>query len=264
MRKNNVLETWKAGGAVVNGWLAIPSGFSAEVMAGCGWDSVTIDLQHGMVDYTAAVPMLQGISLSDATPMARVPWLEPGIIQKLLDAGSYGIICPMINTRAECELLVACCNYAPKGSRSFGPIRAVMYAGADYGEHANDTVLAIAMIETQQAIDNLDDILSTPGLDGIYVGPSDLSLSLGHAPQLDTEVPEVVAAIDTILAGAKKHGVPAGLHCGSPDYAARMFEKGFQLATIANDSRLMAQGAMAAVAALKGRMADSNISGSPY
>ena len=170
----------------------------------------------------------------------------------------------MINSRAECELLVSCCNYAPKGSRSFGPIRAVMYAGADYGEHANDTVLAIAMIETQQAIDNLDDILSTPGLDGIYVGPSDLSLSLGYAPQLDTEVPEVVAAIDTILAGAKKHGVPAGLHCGSPEYAARMFEKGFQLATIANDSRLMAQGAMAAVAALKGKMVDSNISGSPY
>ena len=93
MRKNNVLETWKAGGAVVNGWLAIPNGYSAEVMASCGWDSVTIDLQHGMVDYTAAVPMLQAISLSDATPMARVPWLEPGIIQKLLDAGSYGIVC---------------------------------------------------------------------------------------------------------------------------------------------------------------------------
>lgn len=264
MRKNNVLEIWKSGGAVVNGWLAIPNSYSAEVMAGCGWDSVTIDMQHGLVDYDDAVRMLQAISLSDATPMARVPWLEPGIIQKLLDAGSYGIICPMINSREECERLVSCCNYAPKGSRSFGPIRAVAYAGADYAEHANDTVLAIAMIETRTAIDNLDDILSTPGLDGIYVGPSDLSLSLGHKPQLDTEVPEVVAAIDTILAGAKRHGVPAGLHCGSTGYAARMFGKGFQLATIANDSRLMAVAAGAAVSELKGRMAGTQGEGSPY
>lgn len=264
MRKNNVLEIWKSGGAVVNGWLAIPNSYSAEVMAGCGWDSVTIDMQHGLVDYDDAVRMLQAISLSDATPMARVPWLEPGIIQKLLDAGSYGIICPMINSREECERLVSCCNYAPKGSRSFGPIRAVAYAGADYADHANDTVLAIAMIETRTAIDNLDDILSTPGLDGIYVGPSDLSLSLGHKPQLDTEVPEVVAAIDTILAGAKRHGVPAGLHCGSTAYAARMFGKGFQLATIANDSRLMAVAAGAAVSELKGRMAGTQGEGSPY
>ena len=185
MRENKLKTLWKNGGVAVNGWLGIPSSASAESMARCGWDSLVVDMQHGLVDYTDAVPMLQAISQTDATPMVRVPWNMPDIIMKSLDAGAYGIVCPMINTPAECEEFIQNCRYAPRGRRSFGPIRAVMYGGADYWKYANETILTIAMIETQQALDNLDAILKTDGLDAIYVGPSDLGLSLGFQPRPD-------------------------------------------------------------------------------
>ena len=165
MRNNNIKEAWSKGQATVNGWLSIPSSVSAEFMAHQGWDSLTIDLQHGLVDYQTALTMLQAVSSKEATPLARVPWLEAGIIMKLLDAGAYGIICPMINTPEDAQRFVSYCRYAPVGQRSFGPARAVMYAGADYAQHANETVLTLAMIETRQALDNVAAIAATPGLD---------------------------------------------------------------------------------------------------
>src|SRR5207344_2744970 len=158
MRENNVRSIWKRGGAVINGWLGIPSSVAAENMAQAAWNCLTVDLQHGLVDYQTAVTMLQAITTTSTVPFARVPWLEPGIIMKLLDAGAYGIVCPMINSRTECEALVGACRYAPKGYRSFGPVRATWYAGADYFKHANDTVVAMAMIETKQAVEKLDEI----------------------------------------------------------------------------------------------------------
>src|SRR5439155_4017809 len=138
--------------------------FSAETMAHQGWDSLTIDLQHGVVDYQAAVNMLTAISTTNTVPVVRVPWLEPGILMKTLDAGAYGIICPMVNTRADAERLVAYTHYAPRGTRSFGPIRALLYGGADYPKPANGTILVFRTIETKQALDNLDDILSATDL----------------------------------------------------------------------------------------------------
>ena len=123
--------------------------------------------------------MLQAISTTDTVPVVRVPWLEPGILMKALDAGAYGVICPMVNTREDAQKLVAWTHYAPRGTRSFGPVRATLYGGADYPQHANDTIVTFAMIETAQALDNLDDILSVEGLDAVYIGPSDLSLALG-------------------------------------------------------------------------------------
>ena len=203
MRENNVRSIWKRGGAVINGWLGIPSSIAAENMAQAGWDGLTVDLQHGHVDYQAAVTMLQAISTTGTTPLARVPWMEPGIIMKLLDAGAYGIVCPMINTRAECEAFVGACRYAPRGYRSFGPVRATWYGGADYFKHANDTVITMAMIETKQAMDNLDEILSVPELDSLYIGPNDLAISLGYAPSGVPTDPVVIDAIKTIAAGAK-------------------------------------------------------------
>lgn len=251
MRENRVRAIWEGGGAVVNAWLGIPSSFSAEVMASCGWDSVTIDLQHGLNDFSSALPMLQAISTTDATPLCRVPALEPGIIQKLLDAGSYGIICPMVNTREQCARLVAYCRYAPEGERSFGPLRAVMYGGPDYPEHANRTVLAIAMVETAEGLANVEEIAATPGLDGIYVGPSDLALSLGAAPRLDPGEGPVAEAMRRVLAAGRERGVPVGLHCGSPEYALRMIGEGFRFVSILNDSRMLAAAATAAVEAVR-------------
>jgi 4-hydroxy-2-oxoheptanedioate aldolase len=252
MRENKVRTTWKSGGAVVNGWLAIPSPVSAEAMAHCGWDSITIDVQHGLIDYSDALPMLQALTTRDVTPMARVPWLDAGYIMKMLDAGCYGIICPMINNRDEAERLVGACKYPPIGYRSFAGARNTLFGGPDFTpDKANATVLAIAMIETKEALGKLDEIMSTPELDGIYVGPSDLGLALGREARLDQTDPVVVEQIDRILATARKHGVHAGIHCGTPAYAAQMIDKGFQLVTVASEMGIMQSAATAAVKAVR-------------
>ena len=251
MRPNRLREIWQAGGAVVNGWLAIPNSFSAETMAHQGWDSLTIDMQHGVVDYQAMVTMLQAISTTNTVPVVRVPWLEPGILMKSLDAGAYAVICPMINTREDAEKLVAYTHYAPQGTRSFGPVRALLYGGADYPQHANKTIVSFAMIETKQALDNLDDILSTPGLDAIYIGPSDLSIALGCKPTFDDLDPPAAQAVDHILARAKAHGVVAGIHNGTPEAARKRVAKGFQFVTIGSDARLMAAGSQEILAKMK-------------
>ena len=264
MRENRIRTIWKAGGAVVNGWLAIPNAFSAETMAHQGWDSLTIDLQHGVVDYQAAVNMLTAISTTNTVPVVRVPWLEPGILMKTLDAGAYAVICPMVNTRADAELLVAATHYQPRGTRSFGPIRAMLYGGADYPKHANDTIVVFAMIETKQALDNLDDILSVKGLDAVYIGPSDLSLALGCTPVFDDVDPPVVEAIDHILASAKAHGLVAGIHNGTPEAALKRIQKGFQFVTISSDARLMAAGAQQVIAKMAARTAKPSPGGGTY
>ncbi|MGV8824215.1 HpcH/HpaI aldolase family protein [Methylibium petroleiphilum] len=253
MRPNRLREIWKSGGAALNGWLAIPNSFSAETMAHQGWDALTIDLQHGVVDYQAMVPMLQALSTTATVPVVRVPWLEPGILMKTLDAGAYGVICPMVNTREDAQKLVAYTHYAPRGTRSFGPVRALLYGGADYAQHANDTIVTFAMIETAQALDNLDDILSVEGLDAIYIGPSDLSLALGCTPTFDDVDPPVAQAIDHILARAKAHGVVAAIHNGSPEAALARIAKGFQFVTVSSDARLMAAGAQQVVAKMRDR-----------
>jgi 4-hydroxy-2-oxoheptanedioate aldolase len=239
MRPNRVRQVWEAGGAVVNGWCGIPSGFAAELMANMGWDSLVVDTQHGVVDYQMMVAMLTGISTTNVTPMVRVPWNDPAPIMKALDAGAYGIICPMVNSRAECERFIGACRYAPQGYRSSGPIRATLYGGPDYAAKANETILAMAMIETREALGRLDEILSTPGLDGVYVGPSDLSLTMGLPPGLDRNEDVMVSALRTIVQACKRHGIKAGVHTGSTAYAKRMIAEGFDFVTLLGDARLL-------------------------
>ena len=183
----------------------MPSSFSAEVMANQGWDSLTIDMQHGLIDYSDAVNMLQAISTTETMPMARVNWNEPGQIMKILDAGCYGVICPMVSNRKEAENFIQACQYPPKGYRSFGPIRASIYGGGDYAKNADQEILKLAMIETKEALEKLDEILDTPNLDGIYIGPADLSLSVGEEPGFDKpENSKAYKEILRILEAAKK------------------------------------------------------------
>jgi len=252
MRPNAIRKTLASGGRIVNGWCSIPSSYSAELMAHAGWDSVTVDLQHGPIDFQVAVTMLQAISTTAATPMVRVPWNEPGIIMKLLDAGAYGIICPMINTAEEAEAFVSYGRYAPRGQRSMGPNRAVQYGGADYAQHANSEILLFAMIETTKALDNLDAILSVPGLDGTYIGPTDLSLSMGKPPTLDPTDKDVLAAMATICKKTKDKGLIAGAHTDGPKTAAKRFNEGFQLCTLLNDARMLLAAAQSFVKEVRG------------
>ena len=251
MRENTLKSIWARGEAVINGWLAIPSAFSAEVMAHQGFDSLTVDMQHGVVDYQTAVTMLQAISTTPTIPLGRVPWLDPGSIMKILDAGVYGVICPMINTREQAETLVRACRYPPVGYRSYGPVRASIYFGPDYGDRANQDILVIPMIETQEAMKNLDDILSVPGVDAVYVGPADMSLALGCRPRLDQTDPPVVEAQQKVVAACKRHGVVAGIHNNTTAYALKMIADGFQFVTIASDSRFLAAKASEETAALR-------------
>ena len=238
MRVNRVKELWNKNQVAIGGWLTIPSGISAEIMAHQKWHVLTIDMQHALVSVTDMVPMITAISSTDVMPFVRVPWLEPGIIMKALDAGSYGVICPMINSREDAERFVSYCRYAPKGTRSFGPGRAVLYAGNDYTMNANETILTLAMIETKIALDNLKEILSVEGLDAVFVGPSDLGLSLGYAPG-DHEEPVLIEAIEKILTTAKSNGKRAGIYTLSTDYARRMINLGFDYVVISSDARML-------------------------
>jgi 4-hydroxy-2-oxoheptanedioate aldolase len=250
---NKVREIWKGGGTVVNGWLAIPSAFSAEMFSQAGWDSVTVDLQHGVQDYLSCVACFQGMQPHDVTPMVRVPWNEFGIIGKVLDAGAYGVLCPMINTAEEARRLISACRYPPQGQRSNGPIRAGAYGGfGTYQKTANAEILVMPMIETRQALDNLDAILDVEGIDAIYIGPSDLGFSLGLEPRLDREEPEVLKIYERLLEAVGKRGLVAGIHNGTPAYAKRMIGMGFRLVTLSNDVGIMVAAARSAVAQVKG------------
>jgi 4-hydroxy-2-oxoheptanedioate aldolase len=251
MRENRLRTMWQANEAAINGWLAIPNSFSAETMAHQGWDTLTIDLQHGVVDYQQMVTMLQAISTTPTVPVVRVPWLEPGIIMKTLDAGAYGVICPMVSTREDAQRLVSYTHYAPQGARSFGPVRALLYGGADYPQKANETVVVFAMIETAQALDNLDAIMSVEGLDAVYIGPSDLSLALGCRPVFDDVDPPVQQAIDHILERANHHGIKAGIHNGDPDGAKARIAKGFRFVTVSSDARIIAAGSQALLSKMR-------------
>ena len=252
MRKNKLKELFKQGKAAINGWLEIPSSFSSEGMCHQGWDSLTIDMQHGAIDNSNILEMFQAISTTDVVPMARLSWNEPEHIMKALDFGAYGIICPMVSNRDQAEKFVQACMYPPKGNRSFGPTRGFMYGGNDYVDHANDEILKLAMIETKEALQELDKIMKTPGLDGIYIGPADLSLAIGEKPGFDKpEGHPTHERIINIIDQAKKNNLVAGIHNATPEYARKMIDIGFQIVTVGSDRIFMSEGAKSIVTKLK-------------
>ncbi len=248
---NNLIKIWKSNKPVINAWLSIPNSFTAEAFGKMGWDSITIDMQHGQNDYQTSIPMLQALSNSNSVPMVRVPWSEPGIIMKMLDLGVMGIIAPMINNREDCEKFVSYCYYPSVGQRSFGPMRAQLIYGSDYFNKANENVMSFAMIETKQAVENLDEILSVPSLTGIYIGPADMSSSYGMPPKFDVREDPVLSNIKLISAKAKEYGKIAGIHNGSTGYAKEMIDIGYRLVTILSDFRVMSSNSQKIVDEMK-------------
>jgi 4-hydroxy-2-oxoheptanedioate aldolase len=252
MRTNRVKQLWRDGKAAVGGFLSLPTAYSAEIMAHSGLDWVCIDMQHGCIDYSDAVGMLTAISTSAATPFVRVPWNEPSMIMKVLDAGAYGVIVPMVNNRAEAERAVAACRYPPKGIRSMGPNRVLLYAGSDYQRHANDEVICAVMIETAEGIANMEEIASTPGVDAIYIGPTDLALAIGVPPLMDNTDPRHVEVVARILATCQRHGVIAGIHTGGSAFSQRCLDQGFRMVMLAADRVALSTQVKAEVARLSG------------
>ena len=244
MSSDSLKKKLLAGRACINAWLMIPSTFAAEGVARAGWDSATIDIQHGLLDYLSGVHLIQAVQAVGVTPLVRVPWNEPGIIGKVLDAGAWGVICPMVNTASDAQAFARACMYPPLGSRSFGPVRARHYGGdVPYHEIANDAIIVLPQIETREAVDNIDAILDVPGIHGIYVGPGDLGLSLGLKPTLDREEPEILEIYRRLLAATSARGLIAGIQNATATYAVRMAELGFTFLTISSDLGFLAGGA---------------------
>jgi 4-hydroxy-2-oxoheptanedioate aldolase len=251
MRKNKLKEIWQAGGTVLNGWLHIPNFWSAELMAHAGWDSVTVDMQHGLHSMETAIQLLQAISTTDCVPLARVNWNEPGAVMRLLDGGAYGIICPMINTAAECKRFVGACRYPPGGYRSYGPTRARVYAGTGYDLSANQEILTIAMVETREAVDNIEEIASVEGLDGIFVGSGDLRLSLTGSASPGSGEELMNEALRTIVESCRKQKLVPGIFSTSVADATAMIRKGFRFVTLKSDSMLLSEYATKLVAEVR-------------
>lgn len=242
MRENKLRTLWASGKAATNVWTTIPSSYSTEIIAHQGWDSITVDTQHGVIGYREMVAMLTAIATTPTVPLVRVSWNAPGEIMRAADAGAMGVICPTVNTKKECERFVGALRYAPLGFRSLGPNRA-RFLGDDYAAKANDTILAIAQIETAAGLDNVEAIAAVKGLDMLYIGPSDLGLSIGREGRMDQTDSVVVKAIDRILHAAKDARLRAGIYCTAPDYSKAMLAKGFDLVTVLSDATLIGAGA---------------------
>ena len=255
-------EIWEANGSALGVWLSAASTITAEAAARQDFDYVCVDTQHGASEYQIAVGMIQAIELAGGTPITRVPWNEPGIIGKMLDAGSHGVIVPMVNTREQAEAVVHSCRYAPEGSRSFGPT-VVGMRHTDYVAWASTSIAVIPMIETTEALGNLDDIMSVPGVDAIYVGPADLSLSLGLKPRVDDDEAIFNDALTAIVEACGRHGVVPGVHA-SGALAGKRREQGFRMITVANDLMALRTGLIGELEAAREADADGTDSASPY
>jgi 4-hydroxy-2-oxoheptanedioate aldolase len=264
MRANRVREVMMAGDTVVCGWLSSDSAYAAESLSHAGFDAIAVDLQHGMFGLDGAISLIQAVSAGPATPMARCSSLDPAMIGKLMDAGAYGIICPSVDTAAQALEFVGACRYPPTGRRSFGPSRGLLYGGSDYVERADDTIMAWAMIESVEALRNLDAILAVQGLDGVYVGPNDLALSMGLRPGTAQMPSEVAAAVELVRAAARAAGVRSGLFCASASMAAQMARLGWDLVTPGNDMAILREAVAARVATIRGPIAAGTADGGGY
>jgi len=241
-RINTVKEKWAAGQTTYGGWLSIPSSFSAELMARQGFDWICVDLQHGLIDYQVALSMITAINTTPCIPFVRVPWNEPGIIGKMLDAGALGVIIPMVNSVEEAKQAVQYCRYYPEGSRSYGPIRAGLVYGLDYYKQANKDVACIPMIETGRAVESIDQILSVPGIDAVYVGPADLSITLGLYPRMDQPDKIFEEALAKVVKSCQKHNVVPGIH-GNAQTAEKHHKNGFKMIALIIDAVGLARAA---------------------
>lgn len=245
-------EVWERDGIKLGGWCTMPGAFSAELMGRCGFDWVCLDTQHGLIGYDQMALMLQALSITGTPAFVRVRWNEPGEIMKALDAGAQGVIVPMVGSAADAAQAVGACRYPPEGYRSWGPIRAALGVEGYGPELANRRVVCVVMIETREGVRNADEILSVPGVDAVYVGPNDLALGHGILPSANVDDPEHERLIGEVLAACERHGVVAGIHCGSVETARRWRERGFRMLNVKSDAVLMREGAVAVVEAVSG------------
>jgi 4-hydroxy-2-oxoheptanedioate aldolase len=253
--KNPLKAAWAEGRTAFGLWSVVPGSVGAEILAEAGADYVCVDQQHGAIDYDAMVPMLQAIRAGGAVPITRVLSNDPFLIMKALDAGAWAVIVPLVGSAGDAARAVSACRYPPRGVRSFGPVRAATVIGSRDPEELGGEVLCLVMVETGEALERVDEIAATPGVDGIYIGPSDLALSLGLPPTLEVTEGEHVEAVRRIREACREHGIAAGIHCPSGDWARRHAEAGFDMLTVATDAPLLREAALRQMTAARGARA---------
>ncbi len=238
-------EILTGGKPSVGGWCVMPGSFTAEVLARAGFDWICIDLQHGLIGYQEMLAMLQAVAVAGVAPVVRVPWNDPAWIMKALDAGAGGVIVPMVNSAAEAAAAVGACRYPPDGYRSWGPTRAALGVPDFSPELANRSVVCAVMVETVPALERLGEIVSVPGVDAVFIGPSDFAISMGFAPRSDE--PEHRRRLEAVPRLCRDHGVVAGIACGSPELLARWREAGYTMLAAPSDMVLLRQASVAMV-----------------
>jgi len=253
MRKNKVKSLWQEGEAPTVAWLDTADTFVAETIANIGFDVLVLDMQHGMaIGPDRAALWLQAVSTTDTMPMVRVPWNEPFFIQWVLDAGAYGVIVPLINTREEAVKAAGACRYPPIGYRSAGANRARLYGGGDYFKQANKEIICLVMIEDIKTVAHIETLVDVPGIDGFYIGPSDLAVSMGLGPPEYRESTKHAEACHQVLEAAKSHGLVCGIHCGSPGEVVQRTSQGFRFCPAISGIGSLAVAASAALQEVRG------------
>jgi 4-hydroxy-2-oxoheptanedioate aldolase len=239
MGPDPVRARWAAGETAFAAWLLLESPAAAAAVASAGFDATVIDLQHGHATLADLPGLSATLETSPVVPFVRSAWNHPADLMRSLDLGFRGVICPMVGSRAEAEAFVAACHYPPVGTRSYGPIHAAFGRGREHTTAAEEAILLFAMIETAEGLANLDEIASTPGLDGLFVGPADLSLGMGLDTFVDLTDPALLGALDSVIAAAFEHDLAPGIHTPSSSDAAAMARRGFRLVSCAVDEDLL-------------------------
>jgi 4-hydroxy-2-oxoheptanedioate aldolase len=241
---NPLKRIWAEGRTAFGLWMTVPGSVGAEVLAGAGVDYVCVDQQHGVIDYDSMVPMFQAIRAEGVAPITRVLSNDPFLIMKALDAGAWGVIVPLVNDAEDAARAVAACRYPPRGMRSYGPVRAAGVIGSRDPEELGGEVLCLVMVETREALERVEEITNTPGLDGVYIGPSDLALSLGLPPTLEVTEEAHLEAVNRIREACHRNGIAAGIHAPSGEWARKHAEAGFDVVTVATDAALLRSAAL--------------------
>jgi 4-hydroxy-2-oxoheptanedioate aldolase len=253
MRTNAVKRKLKAGQPSVGTWLGLASPVAARFLARVGFDWLNVDLEHNPISIESAAAMFGAIADAGVCPLARVPWNTAENIKRVLDSGAWGIVVPMVNSRAEAEAAVAAAKHPPAGIRSIGgSLHALNFATdpATYYARANEEILVVLQAEHYRAVEQAEAILSVPGVDAVFIGPNDLLASMGRPPRMETDDPEFLQALDHIRRTALKYGVAPGLHVADAEAAQRRIQEGFQFIAIASDLRFMVAQAQAALRGL--------------
>lgn len=242
MKTNHVRAKLKRGESSVGTWLTLPDPISAHLMAKVGFDWLTVELEHTPITFETAAQCFAILSGSGAVPLARVPWNNVENIKRVLDTGAWGVVVPMVNSRAEAEAAVAAARYTPLGTRSIGgQLHATNFDTdpATYYQRANDEILVVLMAEHVDAIDAIEEIASVPGVDVLFIGPNDLHNSMGKPPAFDSDDKQFVDAVKRVFNAARKYGVAPGIHVADLAAAKRRIAEGFQFVAVTSEAGMM-------------------------